>query len=176
MLNTDKSSPFQGLIKRSSDPEASRGKAIIADASIVKMIEESLSSASGCLFPHRNLATGETDFQSLWVVLVTYWTAVKATFPEAWGKPPVQSRLMHGAGLRAMGRLMDRIMATVNERHTAAVRQVQQELAVIKSHCRWTDGQWDELGGLAWNEVQNVPRHINLLSGLLVRLYIRGRG
>jgi DGQHR domain-containing protein len=175
LLNTDKSSPFKGLIKRASDAAGGRNKPVIADTSIVKMIEESLSSASGCLFPYRNLATGETDFSGLWVVLVMYWSAVKATFPEAWGKPPEQSRLMHGAGLRAMGRLMDRIMASVNVGEPSAMRHIQHELGVIRPHCRWTEGNWDDLSGLTWNELQNVPRHISLLSGLLVRLYIKGR-
>jgi len=29
---------------------------------------------------------------------IQHLSAVKATFPDAWGKPPSQSRLMHGAG------------------------------------------------------------------------------
>lgn len=176
LLNTDEGSPFRSLIKRTSDSSAARGKAVVADASIVKMIEESLSSPAGCLFPYRNVATGETDFSGVWGVLVTYWIAVRAVFPEAWGRPPTQSRLMHGAGIRAMGRLMDRVMAVVDLRDPLAVRRVQQELTIIRPFCRWTDGAWEELGGLAWNELQNVPRHIHQLSSLLVRLYIRQRG
>jgi DGQHR domain-containing protein len=176
LLNTDDASPFKGLIKRASDAPAGRGKRVVADTSIVKMIEESLSSPSGCLFPYRNLATGETDFSGVWELLVIYWNAVKAVFPEAWGKPPGQSRLMHGAGLRAMGRLMDRIMSIVDLREPSATRRVQHELASVKPICRWTSGVWDELGGLPWNELQNVPRHIHLLSGLLVRHYVKGRG
>jgi DGQHR domain-containing protein len=175
LLNTDETSPFKGLIRRASDISG-RGRAVIADASVVKMIEESLSSPGGCLFPYRNLATGETDFAGVWGVLLAYWSAVKVVFPEAWGKPPTQSRLMHGAGLRAMGRLMDRIMAAVDVRESAAVRRVQHELGIIRPLCRWTSGNWDDLGGLAWSELQNVPRHINLLSGFLVRAYVRGRG
>jgi len=42
--------------------------------------------------------------------------------------------------------------------------------------CRWTEGSWDELGGLKWNEVQNVPRHINLLANVLVRAYLKAKG
>jgi hypothetical protein len=121
------------------------------------------------------MATGETDFSELWAVLLMYWSAVKSVFPDAWGKPPAQSRLMHGAGLRAMGRLMDRVMGSVSTRDSSALRHVQHELARMKPFCQWTEGNWEELGGLAWNELQNVPRHINLLSGVLVRLYIRGR-
>ena len=32
-------------------------------------------------------------------------------FPEAWGRPPTESRLMHSAGIEAMSLLMDRIMS-----------------------------------------------------------------
>jgi hypothetical protein len=34
---------------------------------------------------------------------------VKDAFPEAWGKPSSQSRLVHGVGIKAMGIIMDRI-------------------------------------------------------------------
>jgi DGQHR domain-containing protein len=170
-LNQDAASPLMGLIKRSSTPEEDRKKAIITDTSIVKMIEESLSSPSGCLFPYRNIATGETDFDGICAILTTFWTAVRAVFPDAWGKTPAKSRLMHGCGIRAMGRLMDRIMPGIKVRNKNAVSQVKKELERISSDCHWISGRWEELGGLKWNEVQNVPRHINLLSNALIRAY-----
>ncbi len=175
LLNRDERSPFRNLIRRSSNTAAQRSAAVIADMSIVKMIEDSLLSPSGCLFAYRNLATGESDFNGIVAVLLTYWSAVKAVFPEAWGKPPTRSRLMHGAGIRAMGRLMDRIMSSLNVRSAAAPRQVQAELLTIKPHCRWTSGEWEDLGGMAWKEVQNIPRHIQMLSNVLIRLYVSGR-
>ncbi len=134
------------------------------------MLQESLTSPAGCLFPYRNITSGETDFQGLWTALLLYWTAVRDTFPDAWGKPPTRSRLMHGAGIRAMGRLMDRVLATVNPRNTDATDQVQG-VARIAPHCRWTRGTWDGLG-LRWNEIQNVPKHINELSNFLVRTHL----
>jgi len=170
-LNQDEDSPLKGLIKRSSTSDDDRKKAVITDTSIVKMIEESLSSPSGCLFPYRNIATGETDFDGICAILTTYWTAVKAVFPEAWGKPPVKSRLMHGCGIRAMGRLMDRIMPSVKVKNKTAVNEARKELGRISAECHWTNGRWEELGGLKWNELQNVPRHINLLSSVLIRAY-----
>lgn len=175
-LNRDSASPFKGLIRRNSSSEAERKGVVVADMSVIKMIEESLLSTSGCLFPYRNMATGETDFNGIWSVLITYWTGVKTVFPEAWGKPPTQSRLMHGVGIRGMGRLMDRIMSTLDVRESSAIRHVQRELESIKGHCRWTSGEWEDLGGIGWNELQNVPRHIQMLSNLLVRLYLRERG
>jgi DGQHR domain-containing protein len=176
LLNRDASSPFFELIRRASSPVEARKRALISDASVIKPIQESISSPSGCLFPYRNLATGETDFSGILKVLLVYWTAVKQTFPDAWGKPPNRSRLMHGAGLRAMGRLMDRIMSSVDPRSPQAVCQVEQELRFIAPVCRWTSGRWEELGDLPWDELQNVPRHIRVLSSFLIRAYVRNRG
>ena len=40
-------------------------------------------------------------------LLIDYWRAVRDTFHDAWGVAPSKSRLMHGAGIKAMGTLMD---------------------------------------------------------------------
>lgn len=171
-LNRRSDSPFFGLIRRASSMGSAKRNAVVADASIVKMLEESINSPSGCLFPYQNIATGEADLEGIWRVLVTYWTAVKNTFPEAWAKPPRKSRLMHGAGLRAMGRLMDRVMSSIELNSSHRVRKVERHLKLVAPMCHWTSGSWDALGGLRWNEIQNVPRHINLLSNALLRAYI----
>jgi DGQHR domain-containing protein len=174
-LNSNENSPFRGLISRASMTAAARKKAVITDTSIIKMLEESLTTPSGCLFPYRNIATGDTDTDGIWATVVAYWTAVRNVFPDAWGKPAQKSRLMHGAGMRAMGRLMDRIMATVDPRTNGVSKHVEDELRSIAPMCHWTSGQWDELSGLKWNEIQNVPRHINALSNVLLRGYIHRR-
>ena len=101
--------------------------------------------------------------------------AVRDTFPDAWGKPPSRSRLMHSAGIRAVGRLMDKILATVDTRKPSAEKQVREDLALIAPYCRWTEGNWEGLGGLRWDEVQNVPRHIRELSSFLVRVHLQVR-
>ncbi len=168
-------SPFKGLVRRSSDPPGGRGKrpAPVAEQSLVKMLADSLNTPAGCLFPFRNAATKETDFNGVWAVLVTFWSAVKETFPEAWGLPPTQSRLMHSVGIQSMGRLMDRVMATVNVAEPAAARQARRSLELIRPACRWTTGNWEDLGGIAWNSLENTHRQIHLLSNYLVRLYVR---
>lgn len=175
-LNQNPVSPFQKLIRRSSVTAQDRNAGVVTDTSIIKMIEESLTSTSGCLFPYRNIATGETDGDGICAVLVAYWTAVKNVFADAWGKPASQSRLMHGAGIRSMGRLMDRVMAGVNGRDPKAVEIIERELRRISPGCRWTAGHWEELNDLAWNDVQNLPRHIRMLSNLLIRSYVQAKG
>lgn len=174
LLNNDANSPFQGLIRRASAGKDTGGNLVITDTSVVNMLTESLTSSSGCLFPYRNISTGETDFDGIRAALFLYWSAVRDIFPNAWGKPATRSRLMHGAGIRAMGRLMDRILAGVDPRHPDAADQVRAELALIAPYCRWTSGTWEDLG-LRWNEVQNLSKHTQELSNYLIRVYVQAR-
>ena len=148
---------------------------IAADTVIVKMIEESLTQPSGCLFPYRNIATGDYDQTAIWAVLHVYWSAVRDVFPYAWGKPPSESRLMHGVGIRSMGRLMDRIMSSVDPRVPNAIELVRAELSLIEPVCRWTSGNWEQLGGIKWNELQNLHKHLSMLSNFLIRAYLEKR-
>jgi DGQHR domain-containing protein len=175
MLNRHPQSPFRGLIRRTSAGRKTSGKAFVSDTTLVTMIQDSLTSPTGCLFPYRNVATGETDLRGIERVLLTYWNAVRDTFPTAWGRPPQQSRLMHSAGLKAMGRLMDRMMGAVDATHAEAGATVRRELARIRPACRWTTGTWDECGGLHWNDIQNVPSHVRMLSNFLLRAHLAGR-
>jgi DGQHR domain-containing protein len=174
LLNGSDESPFRGIIRRPSASKDKAKSAVVTDTSLIEALKESLTSPSGCLFPYRNLSSGETDFTGIWSALVLYWGAVKDTFPDAWAKPPEQSRLMHGAGIRAMGRLMDRIMGSVDARQSGAADLVAADLALLAPHCHWTEGQWDGLG-LRWNEIQNVPRHITELSSFLMGTYLQAR-
>jgi DGQHR domain-containing protein len=176
MLNRDPESPFRGLIRRASTPPGQRRQAVVADTALIKVLENSLNSASGCLFPHRNIATGETDFERIRGILLVYWNAVRDTFPDAWGLPPSRSRLMHSVGLRAMGRLMDRVMGGLDPEAPKAEQLIRRHLARIAPVCHWTSGRWDELDGLRWNDLQNVPSHLRMLSNVLVRNYVRGDG
>jgi DGQHR domain-containing protein len=172
LLNTQE--PFTGLIRRPSTPKDERAQAVITDTGVVAMLHESLTSPGGCLYVYRNPTSGETDFLSVIKTITIFWTCVQDTFPDAWGRPAEQSRLMHGAGIRAMGRLMDAIMSPLNLEDESTPKQVMDELALIAPHCRWTDGTWDGLG-IAWDAVQNTTRHISELSSYLIRIYRQAR-
>jgi DGQHR domain-containing protein len=172
LLNTDDQSPFKELIRRASTPREERRKAVITDTSIVKMIQESITSSSGCLFPYRNIATGETDLEGIWQALITYWTGVRDAFPEAWGQPTHRSRLMHGVGIRAMGRLMDKVMAPIDPAKKGARQTVRNDLALVAPHCRWTSGEWEGLG-VKWNGLENTHTDIKVLANYLIRIYIQ---
>ncbi|MCJ0978717.1 DGQHR domain-containing protein [Rhodococcus sp. ARC_M12] len=174
MLNQDPASPFRGLVKRASTDSETRKISVITDTSLVDALKESLESPSGVLFPYRNVATGQTDTEGIRHLLLTYWSAVKATFPSAWGQPTTKSRLMGGVGIRAMARLMDRVMPQVDLKSPSAQDQAFNEIARVAHKCHWISGTWEELG-LPWNELQNTPRHISALSNYLARVYVDAR-
>ena len=167
LLNRDPNSPFFKLIKRPSDSKDA--SAVITDTAIITMIRNSLNSPLGALAQYKAMGREAADLESMYKVLVTFWSAVKAVFPEAWGKDPRQSRLMHSAGIEAMGVLMDRIYARLNgaEEDLASVRK---NLELVAPSCHWSEGQWDDLG-VAWNEIQNTSRDIKRLQDALVRAY-----
>jgi DGQHR domain-containing protein len=176
VLNQDSESPFRGLIRRASASNSDRKKSVVSDTAIVSMLAESLNTPSGCLFPYRNIATGETDSAAIRRLLLVYWHGVKRVFADAWGLPPSRSRLMHGTGIRSMGRLMDRVMGAIDPASSQAPKLVERELRKVRPSCHWTSGSWEVLGGLRWNEIQNTPTHIKLLSNALLRTYLAPRG
>lgn len=167
LLNRDPNSPFYKLIKRISD--RSNATAVVTDTAVVTMIRNSVNNPLGALSPFKSSGRDGADVESMYMVLRTFWSAARDTFPDAWGKDPKHSRLMHSAGIVAMGVLMDRIYARLSGAEEDA-KLVKKELGKVAPHCRWTKGTWDSFG-LAWNEVQNTPRDIKRLQEALVRAY-----
>jgi DGQHR domain-containing protein len=167
LLNQDPASPFHRLVKRASD-RTSRG-AVVTDTALIATIKSSLSSPLGALGPFKPMGRESGgDVFGMYRILTTYWMAVKNCFADAWGKDPTQSRLMHSAGLLAMGVLMDAIYARIAP--DADIVTVQRELEKVAPVCRWTKGTWETLG-LAWNEIQNTPPHVKKLQEALIRAY-----
>jgi DGQHR domain-containing protein len=165
MLNRDPKSPFHQLISRVSDDETSIG--VVTDTAVIDAIRRNMKPPLGALSQYRRNGEG-SDPDAMYRALSLYWTAVRETFPSAWGKPPGQSRLMHSAGIRAVGALMDPIMLRADSSATPD-DEVRDSLGRLEPHCCWTSGTWDELGW-RWNEVQSTPNHIAKLSDHLIRL------
>ena len=168
LLNQDPASPFHQLVKRASDRGTSG--AVVTDSALLSVIKSSLATPLGALARFKAIGRegSSGDVEGMYRVLMTYWTAVKTVFPDSWGKDPRYSRLMHSAGLLAMGMLMDAIYARLSP--DASVDAVQCELEKVVPACRWTKGAWETLG-LAWNEIQNTPQHVKKLQDALVRAY-----
>jgi DGQHR domain-containing protein len=166
LLNREPGSPFFRLIKRPSDKSSATG--VVTDTPVIRMIRASIKNPLGALAPFKATSQEPTDLASMYQLLVTYWTAVKEVFPEAWGKDPTKSRLMHKAGIEAMGMLMDKICARLGG--NPDVKDVRLELERVAPFCRWTSGTWDSLG-LAWNDIEGTGSDIRKLQDALVRAY-----
>lgn len=172
LLNRDPKSPFYKLIKRSSDSKQlskEASTAVIIDSAVTKMIRNSMNNPLGALYPYKPNGADSGDIQAMYNIVVTFWSAVRDVFPDAWAKDPRQSRLMHSAGIEAMGLLMDRIYARISgssDEHKA----VHKELEKMAPSCRWTAGTWETIG-VDWNELQNTSRDIKKLQDALVRAY-----
>lgn len=150
-MHTDPSSPFY---KRVSMPTSSEGN--IKDTSVLRMIEASLYD--GALYQYRDPATGEGDEDSMLLHLNFFWSLVRDTWPEAWELSPKESRLTHGAGLRAMGHLMD---AWTEEIPAAELpgAQLKARLNALKPRTAWTGGAWDLREGWGNAPVELVAEH-----------------
>ena len=166
-------SPFRGLVRRISDGDDAKG--VVVDTALISVIKGSLNSPLGALSPHKGGGGSPPDLEAMYQQLIVFWAAAKDAFPEAWGLSPTRSRLMHSAGIQAMGFLMDRLVARTQGGGDHA-KAVLAALRAIRHRCAWTEGSWEGLG-LAWDEVQSVPRHIRGLADLLIRLdYEASRG
>jgi len=167
LLNNEPSSPFHRLIRTPTTPEG-----IVKDNSVLRMLENSLTD--GALHPYRDPVTGRGDEEMMLSIVNAFWMAVREAFPEAWGKPPRRSRLMHGAGVVAMGYVMDAI-ADRYRSQTLTADLFLQDLEPLVEICSWTHGYWDFGGGdiRKWNEVQNTSKDVFRLANLLLVEYKR---
>jgi DGQHR domain-containing protein len=174
LLHRDPASPFYQLIKRPSDG-TTPSTAVVTDSAVINMIRNSINHPLGALATLRFSQQGRdgANIESMYRVLVTFWSAVRSVFPEAWARDARHSRLMHSAGILAMGVLMDRIYARISTQDDALA--VERELQKIAPACRWTRGTWDTLN-VAWNEIQNTTRDIRRLQTALVQAYTSAGG
>lgn len=164
ILNTAEASPLRGLVKR---PSSDNPNAVIADSALIRSIKRSIQDPRGGLAAH--VAAGEqADMDEMFLKLVAFWTAARDAFPEAWGKQAESSRLMHSAGIEAMGLLMDQILSRLNPKDDA-YEACRSALTQIAPACRWTEGRWETIDR-DWNDIQCTPRDIKALSKVLLTL------
>lgn len=166
LLTRDPRSPFYRLVKRASDEAEDGG--VVTDTALVEAIKQNLKPPLGALSHYKRGGAEAMDAEGMHRALVQYWSAVRDAFAEAWGKAPTESRLMHSAGVRVMGALMDPIMLRADSSPTPEA-EIKTSLTRLVPYCAWTEGTWDGLGW-QWNEVQSTPQHISRLSDYLIRL------
>jgi len=166
-LNHSADSPLRHLI---NTPTAVEG--VIKDNSVLKMLENSISD--GALYHLRDPMSGAGDMDAMLKIVKSFWTAVRIVFPDAWGLPPRRSRLMHGVGIVSLGYVMDAISDCFLPGRFPTVEEFADDLAELQPVCRWTSGVWN-FGSIErrWNDLQNTPRDIQLLTDHLLFEYRR---
>ncbi|WP_028116269.1 DGQHR domain-containing protein DpdB [Ferrimonas senticii] len=168
--------PLNGKIKTATNPSG-----VIADNSIIKMIDSSLRE--GALHHFRDAQTGMGDETKMVTLLNNFWGAVKQVFKDEWELPPRRSRLLHGVGVIALGSLMDEIYET-HKGYTdgwddiPTIELFADELRAIYPLCCWSRGTWNfglDLDGMKierkWNDLQNLSKDIALVTDYLVNAY-----
>lgn len=155
-LNFENTS-LRGQIKQHTCPEG-----IITDTVIQKIIMESL--ANGVM---RELIRQSNGPDRCVRLMSAFFEAVKRVFPDAWwGHKPSTSRLVHGAGVQAMGDVMEVLAQRAGAR---AVGEFEDGLLCLVGRTAWTEGEWVLDGEVRrWNALQNVNRDVALLKHYLV--------
>jgi len=152
---------LKGKIKQHTNPTG-----VIGDSAIQKVVMN--SATDGVI---RTLLN-EPDYAVQTASLINrFFTAVARVFPEAWnGHKPSTSRLIHGAGIVAMGFVMEYIATKYNGHSVETFIKGLDPLA-RPGVTAWTSGNWEfsESDRRPWNRVQNVPQDIMILASYLVR-------
>lgn len=154
------SSSLTGYILQHTNPTG-----VIRDTAIQKAIMNSTSD--GALRELMHFPDGEeTSFQ----LISEFFGAVQEVFDSEWfGHTPKTSRLVHGAGIVAMGYVME----TLYFRNSARTRaEFVHGLRSLEGKTAWTSGVWnfaiDDIR--PWNRVQNTRREIAQLAEYLIRI------
>lgn len=159
-LNFKKDGSLHRMIKMQTNPTG-----IIKDTALQKSISNSEQAGAVQI-----LMSDEGGVERSIEMLDNFYHAVRQVFPDAWnGHKPTTSRLVHGAGIVAMGFVMDEIHA---RHHATTVDSFVEGLQPLVGQTAWTDGHWqfgsDEL--VPWNRVENTSRQIQQLAEHLVGL------
>ena len=157
-LNFTRESVLYGEIRQHTNPTG-----VISDTAMQKVIMN--SSSDGAI---RDLIRNEDREDLAYDLVNEFFTAVRMVYGPEWtGMSPRQSRLRHGAGIVAMGFVMDQLYSSEG---ASSSRQFERGLELLKPHTAWTSGQWP-LGDFdmrAWNGIQNTPSDVDNLTRYLL--------
>jgi hypothetical protein len=159
-LNYRKGGSLKGMIKQQTNP-----KGVITDTVLQCVIMNSLSDGALRLY------AGEDRLllQQGVALMNEFYEAVKHVFTADWvGHTPKTSRLVHGAGIIALGYVMDYLNSVTG----ATTRDdFARGLRLLVGKTAWSDGEWEfGMERRRWNGLQNVPADIRQLSLYLVQI------
>lgn len=157
-LNHTKGSSLFSEIRQHTNPGG-----LLSDTAMQKLVMNSASDGA-----IRAFVQYEDREDRAFEFVSEFFAAVAAVFGPEWhGMNPRHSRLRHGAGIVAMGFVMDLLYASEGaiQRH-----QFEAALALLKPYTSWTSGQWKfgDHDERPWNGVQNTPVDIDTLARYLV--------
>jgi DGQHR domain-containing protein len=159
LLNFLPNSAIFGEIRQHTNPAG-----VISDIAMQKLVMNSASDGAVRSFMKYE------DFEGRSISLINeFFKAVVAVFRPEWeGMTPRTSRLKHGAGIIALGYVMEQLYSS-----TGAITKDEfvKGLLLIKPYTAWTSGEWiiSEDDRRPWNGIQNTPNDIGLLSRFLVQ-------
>lgn len=160
-LNYSRGGVFFGEIRQHTNPAG-----VLSDAAMQRLVMN--SAAQGAI---REFIRFD-DYEERSVQLLNeFFEAVRTVFGTEWvGMTPRTSRIRHGAGLVALGFVMEHLYTTFG---ATTRREFQPGLELLRDngHTAWTSGQWRlaEDDVRSWNGIQNTPYDIDLLANHLVR-------
>lgn len=157
-LNFTRGSSLHGEVRQHTNPAG-----VISDTAMQRLIMNSASDGA-----IRDLIQYEDRDERAFHLVSEFFHAVASVYGPAWaGMTPRFSRLRHGAGIVAMGFVMDHLYSVegATERH-----QFEPGLRLLAPYTAWTSGQWplEAFDTRPWNGIQNTPSDIDLLTRYLV--------
>ena len=156
-LNHRSDSSILGQIKQHT---SSTGN--ISDTAMQKLISNSASDGA-----IRSFIKYENREELAFEMVNNFFSALIEVFGPEWnGMNPRESRLRHGAGLVAMGFIMDMIHSITNETTT---KSFVPYLKLLQHDTHWTSGTWhfSDQDIREWNKIQNVSADIDTLTRYL---------
>lgn len=156
-LNFTGGTALRGQIRQHTNPSG-----VISDTAMQKLVMN--SSSQGAL---REIITQEDREDKAVSLIDEFFSAVAQVFAGEWtGMSPRHSRLRHGAGIVAMGFVMDLLYSRYD---ATSAEEFSEYLRLLKPYTAWTYGTWNLQGyEVPWNGIQNTPTDIDVLTRYLV--------
>jgi DGQHR domain-containing protein len=170
-LRFERGSPFYGRIRGLG----TSGEGCNIGLAAVIGVAESSIRRGGPLAAHYSTDPAVVDVDAMANVMSVFFGRVARVWPFAWNESPWTSRLVHGVGISAMGRLMDVIMGEVDATSPRARSSVERRLRKIEKSTAWTEGFWPAPLSCSWDQLQNTSQDKRRLADFLVHEYKRQR-
>lgn len=158
-LNYSDISSLRGMIRQHTNPAG-----VIIDTAVQRALMASLSD--GVM---RDLIQEDNGQRKCMILASEFFRAVAHEFKDDWiAHNPKTSRLVHSAGIQAMGYVMELLAANGSRSWT----DFAAGLKCLQGKTAWSTGSWDFGDGdvRRWNLIQNVNRDILALTHYLTSI------